>query len=269
MPDCEEAQELLKEQEKSEENKPEGQVDLLADIETDKDLDTTLVPVAKNVDPFDTDFASDILPNKGDPFDTSFVKGGPGKAEIRALEDEFLEKENFDPRTAEGKSIPQKPLAPGRPGRQRPSAALSDLEIKAPPIEKKKVDSVDEEEIVDPFDTTIVNKVVPIRKAKKSSEISVEDQDFDPTSTFKAIEIEEIDPFDTSAATEVIPELKAQAEAEAKAKAEEQLRTAKEAAEAESKAKEKAIAEAAAKLAEIDETKPLSSEPIAKPLPHS
>ena len=232
----------------------------------------TLIPVAKNVDPFDTDFASDILPNKGDPFDTSFVKGGPGKAEIRALEDEFLEKENFDPRTAEGTSIPRKPLAPGIAGRQRPSAALSglsELEIKAPPIEKKKEESVDEKDIVDPFDTTIVNKVVPIRKAKKSSEISVEDQDFDPTSTFKAIEIEEIDPFDTSAATEVIPELKAQAEAEAKAKAEEELRKAKEAAEAESKAKERAIAEAAAKLAKIDENKPLSSEPIAKPLPHS
>ena len=270
VPDFEEAQKLLKEQEKIKENKPEAQVDLLSDIEIDKDLDTTLVPVAKNVDPFDTDFASDILPNKGDPFDTSFVKGGPGKAEIRALEDEFLEKENFDPRTAEGTSIPRKPLAPGIAGRQRPSAALSglsELEIKAPPIEKKKVES--EEEIVDPFDTTIVNKVVPIRKAKKSSEISVEDQDFDPTSTFKAVEIEEIDPFDTSAATEVIPELKAQAEAEAKAKAEEELRKAKEVAEAESKAKERAIAEAAAKLAKIDENKPLSSEPIAKPLPHS
>ena len=85
-------------------------------------------------------------------------------------------------------------------------------------------------------------------------------------STFKAIQIEEIDPFDTSAATAVIPELRAQAEAEAKAKAEAEANKAKEKLEAE----RKAIADAAAKLAaKIDENKPLSSEPITKPIPHS
>ena len=43
-----------------------------------------------------------------------------------------------------------------------------------------------------------------MRKAQKRSEISVEDQDFDPTQSFKGIE-KEVDPFDTSAAGAVIP----------------------------------------------------------------
>ena len=276
-----------KEPEKEEEeteDKAEEQIDLLADNDSEKDLEgpTLVATVVKDIDPFDTDFASDILPNKGDPFDTSFVKGGPGKAELRALEDELIDKEDFDPRTAEGTSIPRKQVAPGAAGRQRPSAGLSglsDLEVKAPPSpdgpfakvgKKKKAQVKKEDSEEDPFDTTIVNKVIPVRKAKQSSDISVEDQDFDPTATFKAIEIEEIDPFDTSAATSVIPELRAQAEAEAKAKAEEEERIRKEREEAAAKAKERAIAEAAAKLAsQVDEDKPLSNEPITKPLPHS
>ena len=271
IPDFKETEDKRKE---DEDDKPEEQVDLLADIDSEDKLDETLVPEAKDIDPFDTEFASDILPNKGDPFDTSFVKGGPGKAELRALEDEFIDKEEFDPRTQEGTSIPRKQVAPGTAGRQRPSAVLkglsSELEIKAPPIENTKLDLDEEEDIEDPFDTTIVNKVIPVRKSKQSTEISVEDQDFDPTATFQAIEIEEIDPFDTSVATSVIPELRAQAEAEAKAKAEEEERKAREKAEAEAKAKATAIAEAAAKLAsQVDENKPLSTEPIDKPLPHS
>ena len=53
-------------------------------------------------------------------------------------------------------------------------------------------------------------------------------------------------------------------------KAEEEERKAREKAEAEAKAKATAIAEAAAKLAsQVDENKPLSTEPIDKPLPHS
>ena len=316
IPDFKESDEK---NEEDEEDKPEEQIDLLADIDSEDKLDATLVPIAKDIDPFDTEFASDILPNKGDPFDTSFVKGAPGKAELRALEEEFIDKEEFDPRPQEGTSIPRKQVAPGTAGRQRPSAALrglsTDLEIKAPPIENTKLDLDEEEDIEDPFDTSIVNKVIPVRKAKHSSEISVEDQDFDPTSTFQEIEIEEIDPFDTSAATYVIPELRAQAEAEAKAKAEEEERKAIEKAQADAKVKENAIAEAAAKLAskideefidkeefdprpqkatsiprkkvapgtavrqrpsaaaklasKIDEDKPLSTEPLDKPLPQS
>ena len=268
--DTSEVPDFKEDKEKEElESKPQEQIDLLTDIDENKDLEATLVPVAKDLDPFDTDFATDILPNKGDPFDTSFVKGGPGKAEIRALEEEFIDKEDFDPGTTESTSIPSKQVAHGTAGRQRPSTALkclSNIESKAATAVNIKADSHDEDDIEDPFDTTIVNKVIPVRKAKQSTEISVEDEDFDPTSNFEAIEKEEIDPFDTSLATFVVPELRAQAEAEAKAKAEEEERKAKEKFEAEAKA----IAEAAAKLSsQVDEDKPLSTAPIAKPLPHS
>jgi len=52
------------------------------------------------------------------------------------------------------------------------------------------------------------NKVIPIRKAKQRSDLSVEDEDFDPTSTFKQVAKDiELDPFDTTIAAAVIPEL--------------------------------------------------------------
>merc|ERR1711953_1351120 len=57
-----------------------------------------------------------------------------------------------------------------------------------------------------PFDTTIVDKVIPVRKAAKTSDVSVEDENFDPTSTFNNCR-EEVDPFDTTIAGQVIPEL--------------------------------------------------------------
>ena len=158
-----------------------------------------IVPsTAIEVDPFDTEFASSVLPDKGDPFDTSYVKGGPGKAEIKALEEEFLTQEEFDPRTDEATEAPTGKVYPGVAGRARPKrAAKADLEIKAP-------EAADEEE--DPFDTTIVDKVIPVRKAAKTSDVSVEDENFDPTSTFNDC-IEEVDPFDTTIAGQVIPEL--------------------------------------------------------------
>ena len=74
------------------------------------------------------------------------------------------------------------------------------------PFTSKAQAEEDPEVDEDPFDTSIVDKVIPVRKAQKRSEISVEDQDFDPTKSFKVSEVE-IDPFDTSAAGAVIPEL--------------------------------------------------------------
>ena len=76
--------------------------------------------------------------------------------------------------------------------------------MKAPEPEKEPELEEDEEEDIDPFDTTIVDKVIPVRKATVSADI--EDQDFDPTSTFNSA-VEEVDPFDTTIAGEVIPEL--------------------------------------------------------------
>ena len=76
----------------------------------------TIAPTAVVADPFNTDFASDVLPDKGDPFDTTHVKGGVGKAEIKALEEEldiFDDESEFDPRLEEGTKAPTKIVAAG------------------------------------------------------------------------------------------------------------------------------------------------------------
>jgi hypothetical protein len=217
FPDFEKEERLRREAE--EEARKKAEVDLLTDDnELGSDLgDITIVPEkGPEPDPFDTGFAAKVLPNHGDPFDTSFVTGCPGKAEIQALEEEFLEKEDFDPRTAEGSSIPRKAVAPGTAGRARPKKGLAtDLKVKVPlPVaapEKPREDSTEskeEEEEDDPFDTSIVNKVIPVRKAKQRSDLSVEDEDFDPTHTFQKVQKDiEFDPFDTTIAGTVIPEL--------------------------------------------------------------
>ena len=131
-------------------------------------------------------------------------KGGPGKAEIKALEEEFLPTEEFDPRTEEAPSTVRK-VYPGLAGRARPAKRnQADLPVvKAEDHDDLDVEDDDDE---DPFDTTIVDKVLPVRAAIKSSDISVEDEHFDPTSTFHAGK-EEVDPFDTTIAGQVIPEL--------------------------------------------------------------
>ena len=226
VPDFEKEERLKREAEEEarEEARKKAEVDLLTDGDDfGAELgEVTILPdKGPEPDPFDTGFAAAVLPNKGDPFDTSFVTGCPGKAEIHALEEEFIDKEEFDPRTAEGSSIPRKVVAPGAAGRARPKKGLvTDLKVKVPiPVAEKPKEVVEakpaeeeaevaeEEEEDDPFDTSIVNKVIPVRKAKQRSDLSVEDEDFDPTSTFQQIQKEEFDPFDTTIAESVIPEL--------------------------------------------------------------
>ena len=99
---------------------PEYQKDLLTSLDNDEDTSNlgnvteavVIVPTAVVADPFNTDIASEVLPNKGDPFDTAHVKGGIGRAEIKALEEEFLDPEcEFDPR--EGTKAPTKIVAAG------------------------------------------------------------------------------------------------------------------------------------------------------------
>lgn len=187
---------------------PEEQPDLLTNLGDDEDICDVPIALAPATvvekDPFDTEFATGVLPDKGDPFDTSYVKGGPGKAEIKALEEEFLTQEpEFDPRTEEAPTTKSKVYA-GQAGRARPAkrGPQSELIVKAPEVEE---DEVDDDE-VDPFDTTIVDKILPVRPATKSSDIAIEDDQFDPTSTFQDGK-EEVDPFDTTIAGEVIPEL--------------------------------------------------------------
>ena len=63
------------------------------------------------------------------------------------------------------------------------------LLVKAPATaaeQQEDIDPEDGDDFVDPFDTTIVDKVIPVRKAIKSADLAVEDEDFNPTSTFNS-----------------------------------------------------------------------------------
>ena len=65
----------------------------------------------------------------------------------------------------------------------------TDLIVKAPATaaeQQEDIDPEDGDDFVDPFDTTIVDKVIPVRKAIKSADLAVEDEDFNPTSTFNS-----------------------------------------------------------------------------------
>ncbi len=118
-------------------------------------------------DPFDTSIAASVLPNKGDPFDTEYVKEGDlGKAELKALEKELLS-------AGEDKSVRARP---------KPGAVAA--------VEEE------EEEEIDPFDTTLADRVIAgesLEPEKKEDQVvpalspipaRVEDEDFDPSRTF-------------------------------------------------------------------------------------
>lgn len=78
----------------------------------------------------------------------------------------------------------------GAAGRARPRRGQqTDLIVKAPAAAAEQqgdIDPEDDDDFVDPFDTTIVDKVIPVRKAIKSADLAVEDEDFNPTSTFNS-----------------------------------------------------------------------------------
>ena len=75
----------------------------------------------------------------------------------------------------------------GAAGRARPRRGQqTDLIVKAPAAAEQQDDIDPEDDFVDPFDTTIVDKVIPVRKAIKSADLAVEDEDFNPTSTFNS-----------------------------------------------------------------------------------
>ena len=137
-------------------------------------------------DPFDTTIAAKVLPNKGDPFDTSHVSGAPGKAELKALEEELLNDNN------NGVKRQKTGLE-----RARPKAAdKAELTVKAPEPEP--------EEEEDPFDTSIVDKVLSGEKEEEEKKaVSVEDDDFDPSLSFQKTKQEQkLTPEPTAASIE-------------------------------------------------------------------
>jgi len=156
----------------------------------------------KEFDPFDTteyeEVVAELKAKEIDPFDTSAHDGactGPSKTELRLIESEvlnsginthsqanpesnisLLEKElgesSEDPFDTEFvKEILPETVDP------------FDTSVISPSLLKETAADVD----FDPFDTSIVEKVIPVRKPKVSqrSTISIEDDDFDPSSAFK------------------------------------------------------------------------------------
>ncbi|TRY71729.1 hypothetical protein TCAL_03141 [Tigriopus californicus] len=171
-------------------------LDLLSQKDTDSTpalvTEETLAPTKPEpveVDPFDTDFAADVLPDKGDPFDTSYVKHGPGKAELKALEEEFL--------TEQKKEKPKKPkskLVPGIAGRARPKGSIKNKSL--PKVQAPEPEPIED----DPFDTSIADKLItdPVSTALPT-------QSTNKTETPEASSPPESeDPFDTTAAEKVI-----------------------------------------------------------------
>ena len=156
----------------------------------DKPIAPEIKPV-EELDPFDTEFASHVLPDKGDPFNTSYVQGNPGKAELRALEEEFCKVEDV-------KSTNLKTKTEVKKAKKVPSASERARPKRSKISKAKEEEAASTAEISDPFDTSAV--------------LSVEDENFDPSSSFKkSREIrlkqeEEADPFDTAIASSVLGE---------------------------------------------------------------
>ena len=154
------------------------------------------------VDPFDTteyeEVVAELKAKEVDPFDTTLCKlGGPSKTELQLLEKEILdptasgkagEKSNLDILADLEKDIElEESLDPFDTG-----FAAAVLPDKGDPFDTThltklvKQGSIDDPDF-DPFDTTVADKVIPVRKPKVSqrSTVSIEDDDFDPETTFK------------------------------------------------------------------------------------
>lgn len=159
----------------------------------------------KEFDPFDTtefeEVVAELKAKEVDPFDTSAHEGtliGPSKTELRLIEKEVLNSASGTVDTANPESnisLLEKEL--GEPcASEDPfdTGFVKDIlpEEAADPFDTSVVDpgllkETTADSDFDPFDTSIVEKVIPVRKPRVSqrSTISIEDEDFDPSSAFK------------------------------------------------------------------------------------
>jgi len=126
-------------------------------------------------DPFDTKqfegIVAELKEKEVDPFDTSTTKSDPGPCELKQIEKELLEtdvdqsksKDPFDTEFVED-------LLPN----------------KGDPFNTEHIE--EEEEEIDPFDTTVADAVLPgVRKPtiSQKSVVSIEDDNFDPEASFQ------------------------------------------------------------------------------------
>jgi hypothetical protein len=158
----------------------------------------------KDFDPFDTteydEVVAELKAKEIDPFDTSAHEGsltGPCKTELRLIESEVLNS-NLDGTTS---GNPESNISLLEKELGEPSTIEDPFDTRfvqdiisetVDPFDTSVVDptllkETEADASFDPFDTSIVEKVIPVRKPKVSqrSTISIEDDDFDPSSAFK------------------------------------------------------------------------------------
>ena len=159
---------------------------------------------SKEFDPFDTtefeEVVAELKAKEIDPFDTSSHDGsltGPSKTELRLIENEVLSsglstveggnpESNISLLEKELGESTEDPFDTGFVSSILPESVVVDpfdTSVVNPGLLKETAADDD----FDPFDTSIVEKVIPVRKPKVSqrSTISIEDDDFDPSSAFK------------------------------------------------------------------------------------
>ena len=158
-------------------------------------LEASALEEEVEADPFDTTefegIVKELKIKESDPFDTSSCTDdslGPSKTELKLIENEILiggktnndlgEKSNLDLLSEE---IPD-PLPEKDPFDTEFVEDL--LPNKGDPFNTDHID--EDEEDFDPFDTTVADEVIPVRKPKVSQKsiVSIEDDDFDPTTAF-------------------------------------------------------------------------------------
>ena len=145
-------------------------------------LEASALEDEDEIDPFDTTeydgIVKELKAKSEDPFDTSHCNLEPSKTELKLIEEELIgdkksEEDNKDPfDTEHAEGVANKEEEPEDP-------------FDTGDTEKKEQEEEDNDDF-DPFDTTVADKVIPIRSPKISqkSTISIEDDDFDPSKAF-------------------------------------------------------------------------------------
>ena len=168
------------------------EADALEQIEQDKEFD-----------PFDTtdyeEVVAELKAKEVDPFDTSACRvNGPSKTELKLIEGEVLDSSNSTGTDGKTNQDLLAELGDKAEGELDESIDPFDTEFVADVLPDKgdpfdtthlgtSEAALEEDPEFDPFDTTVADKVIPVRKPKvnQRSIVSIEDDDFDPETSFQ------------------------------------------------------------------------------------
>jgi len=161
-------------------------------------LEASALEEDDEADPFDTTefegIVKELKIKEEDPFDTSLcdLNLGPSKTELKLIENEILSASNKNNEAGDKSNLDllSEEVPEPKPEEEEPEDPFDTgfveelLPNKGDPFNTDHVDEEDED--FDPFDTTVADKVIPVRKPKVSQKsiVSIEDDDFDPTTAF-------------------------------------------------------------------------------------